>query len=234
MTVHFNDLTAASVAQASAQAPSVIATPISRHGSYRVLFKRFFDFVFVLAILPVLVPLLAIITLMLWLADGTPFFGQTRLGKDGREFKVLKFRTMVHDAESILEQHLNADPAMRYEWDRTQKLKKDPRITRVGRFLRKTSLDELPQLLNVLRGNMSLVGPRPMMPDQLIMYGPFAASYFSLRPGLTGLWQISERNESNFSRRGELDANYEKNITLMGDVKVMLSTVRVVVRGTGY
>lgn len=139
---------------------------------------------------------------------------------------------MTVDADVRLESYLKSNPEARAEWNKHQKLKNDPRITSVGRFLRKASLDELPQLFNVLQGSMSLVGPRPMMPDQEQYY--FGSAYYSLRPGLTGLWQISERNESSFIDRVAFDDAYSQSMSFRTDVKTLLKTVLVVIRGTGY
>jgi lipopolysaccharide/colanic/teichoic acid biosynthesis glycosyltransferase len=133
----------------------------------------------------------------------------------------------------MLESYLAADPAMREEWDRTQKLKNDPRITRVGNFLRKTSLDELPQFLNVFRGEMSVVGPRPMLPEQLPLYDN-PAPYFDMRPGITGQWQVSDRNENSFAHRSTVDAAYHDSLSLALDLRILVRTVGVVLRRTGY
>jgi lipopolysaccharide/colanic/teichoic acid biosynthesis glycosyltransferase len=145
---------------------------------------------------------------------------------------MLKLRTMVADSDALLEQHLRDNPAARVEWDSTQKLKNDPRITRMGRFLRKTSMDELPQLWNVIAGDMSLVGPRPMMPDQQHLYPGIA--YYSLRPGLTGPWQVTARNESEFCKRSEYDQAYDKELSLGTDILLLIRTLGVVMKGTGY
>ena len=139
---------------------------------------------------------------------------------------------MVHNADASLEMHLAADPAARAEWDLTQKLKNDPRITRFGRILRKSSLDELPQLWNVFRGDMSLVGPRPMMPSQSSLYP--GQAYYRLRPGITGMWQVSARNESSFAERAGFDADYDNTISFKTDMGLLWATVRVVLRGTGH
>jgi exopolysaccharide production protein ExoY len=139
---------------------------------------------------------------------------------------------MVDDAEAKLEDHLAADSSARHEWDTTQKLKADPRITSFGRFLRRSSLDELPQLWNVLKGDMSLVGPRPMMPEQAPLYS--GEAYYTLRPGITGLWQVSERNATAFADRAHYDARYEQDLSLVNDLRILMATVRVVLRGTGY
>lgn len=155
-----------------------------------------------------------------------------RLGKEGKRFSILKLRTMVRNADEVLEDYLASDPEMRREWDEKQKLINDPRVTRVGAALRSTSLDELPQLWNVLTGDMCLIGPRPMMPEQLDMYGN-PDHYFALRPGITGLWQISARNENRFSFRNEVDAAYDQKLSLWGDIVIIFKTVGVMLRRTG-
>ncbi len=138
---------------------------------------------------------------------------------------------MVVDAEAQLESYLASDPLRRREWDDQQKLRHDPRITPIGRFIRKTSLDELPQLWNVLTGDMSIVGPRPMMPSQEALYP--GRAYYALRPGITGYWQISVRNESSFAERAQFDTRYFRDLSLVTDIRVMLGTFRVVLSGTG-
>lgn len=203
-------------------------------GLYRQRLKRAFDVVAVLVVLPIALPVMAIIAILLRVEGGAVWFTQRRLGKDGYSFNLWKFRTMVVNADAKLEEYLAADPALRAEWNTTQKLKDDPRITRTGRILRKTSLDELPQLFNILRGEMSVVGPRPMLVEQLDIYGPLARHYFALRPGLTGLWQVSDRNSTDFTRRAEIDAVYERNVSMIADMKIILATFAVMVRGTGY
>jgi len=161
-----------------------------------------------------------------------PFYMNDRVGRNGRTFRMLKLRTMVQNADDILTDYLNSNPEAKVEWDQTQKLKYDPRITSIGRFLRKSSLDELPQLWNVLNGDMSLVGPRPMMPAQRGMYPGLA--YYGLRPGLTGTWQISDRNNCEFSKRADFDTEYDKNMTFAGDLAILMKTVSAVAKGTGY
>ena len=132
----------------------------------------------------------------------------------------------------VKEEGKGGNPEARLEWNSTQKLKADPRITRLGRLLRKTSMDELPQLWNVLIGDMSLVGPRPMMPSQRSLYN--GTAYYALRPGITGPWQVSERNEVEFSQRAEFDREYEENVSLLTDLRLLVATTQVVIRGTGY
>ncbi|MCE8508291.1 sugar transferase [Ruegeria pomeroyi] len=202
-------------------------------GVYATVGKRCLDIAFILLSLPVALVIIGLCALALRLEGGSAFYRQPRLGRNGKQFHILKLRTMVMDADARLERMLAENPAMRAEWDATQKLKNDPRITRVGNVLRRTSLDELPQLWNVFKGDMSLVGPRPMMPDQLPLYGA-ADSYFALRPGITGLWQVSERNNSRFDYRAKSDAEYAAKLSLAGDLSLLLQTTSVVVRRTGY
>jgi exopolysaccharide production protein ExoY len=201
-------------------------------GLYRSILKRGIDVLAVLLSLPVILPLLGILALAISLDGHSPFYRQKRLGRNGRIFTLWNLRSMVAGAEARLEAHLSADPAARAEWTLTQKLKKDPRITGIGRVLRKSSADELPQLLNVLRGDMSLVGPRPMMPDQAPLYP--GTAYYALRPGITGSWQVSARNESSFADRARFDTDYEQRISAAADFAILLATVRVVLQGTGH
>lgn len=200
---------------------------------YRNHVKRLLDVLLVLLALPFALPIIGICALILLREGGNPFYTQPRLGLNGGRFSILKLRTMVKDADVKLEQHLAANPHARDEWDRLQKLKHDPRITPIGKFLRSTSIDELPQIWNVLIGEMSLVGPRPMMPEQLPMYGN-ADAYFAMRPGITGLWQVSARNNSTFDYRNEVDGAYERNLTAWMDATILIKTVGVVLRRTGH
>lgn len=200
---------------------------------YRDIIKRGLDILFVLLTLPFSLPIILFCAAALWLEGGNPFYTQDRLGRGGKRFSILKLRTMVRDADAKLESYLATDPKAREEWDTLQKLKHDPRITPMGKILRSTSLDELPQLINVLFGEMSVVGPRPMLPEQLSMYGD-AASYNALRPGITGLWQVSARNEEKFSYRNEVDSAYENGLSATLDIKILFKTVGVVLRRTGH
>lgn len=199
---------------------------------YRNAFKRLIDIILVLAAAPVVVPLVLLLALMVSRDGHGPFFRQARVGRGGRIFTMLKLRTMVPDAERRLQEHLATDARALHEWTERQKLQNDPRITPIGRILRKTSLDELPQLWNVLTGDMSLVGPRPMMPQQQDLYP--GQSYYALRPGVTGLWQVSDRNLSSFADRARFDDAYERRLSLTTDAVLLLATVRAVVRGTGH
>lgn len=198
---------------------------------YRRTLKRWIDLGFVLAAAPFVVPVVLVLAAILRLSGQSPFFSQDRVGLGGRTFRLWKLRTMVPDAEARLRDYLENDEAARHEWEAYQKLSRDPRITEFGQFLRKSSLDELPQLWNVLIGDMSLVGPRPMMVDQQDLYP--GSAYYALRPGLTGTWQISDRNHSTFAQRAEFDADYERSLSLVKDLKILLATVGVVLRATG-
>ncbi len=200
-------------------------------GLYRNFGKRILDLALVLASALIAVPVILSLALLVSLDGSRPFFRQERIGRGGRTFRILKLRTMVPDAESRLGQHLSDNPAAAVEWDRTQKLRNDPRVTTVGRMLRKTSMDELPQLWNVLTGEMSLVGPRPMLVTQRDLYP--GTAYFRLRPGITGPWQISQRNEAEFASRARYDSQYAKSLSLPTDVGILLRTVIVVLKGTG-
>lgn len=202
-------------------------------GWYGKFGKRVLDVTLVTVSLPITLPLIALCALALALQGNLPFYKQLRLGRDGRQFSILKMRTMVKDAEARLRDLLSKNSELQKEWTATQKLKHDPRITPLGRFLRLTSLDELPQIWNVLRGEMSLVGPRPMMPEQLPLYGD-ARAYFALRPGITGVWQVSVRNEGSFASRAQADAEYRQGLSLGSDLALIWRTAGVVLKGTGY
>ncbi len=203
----------------------------NRRGIYALGAKRLFDILVVLAALPIIIPVFAIVGALIALDGHNPFFWQERVGMSGKRFFMWKFRTMVPDAETHLQRHLAQDPDARTEWDEKQKLSDDPRVTRFGRLLRRTSVDELPQLINVLLGDMSLVGPRPMMPSQQALYPGHA--YYRLRPGLTGSWQVSERNASTFADRATYDDRYETELSFATDANIMVRTVGVVFRCTG-
>ncbi|WP_253913090.1 sugar transferase [Pseudoruegeria sp. HB172150] len=213
--------------------PKFVASVQNQESAYRRWGKRAIDLVLLMLILPIALPLLALSAIALSIEGQPILFRQKRLGRGGRAFTMLKFRTMVPDAERRLEEYLQSDPLLRQEWDATQKLKQDPRITPLGHFLRRSSLDELPQLWHVLTGEMSLVGPRPMLPQQIDLYGdPYA--YVAMRPGITGLWQVSERNESDFTGRAVADREYERICTLTTDLSLIAMTAGVMLRGTGY
>jgi lipopolysaccharide/colanic/teichoic acid biosynthesis glycosyltransferase len=201
-------------------------------GFYGRYAKRLLDITLVLmAALPV-VSVVLMLALMTWVAERrNPFYLQDRIGLHGRVFRMWKLRTMVPDADRILEAYLNGNPAARAEWDTTQKLRDDPRVTRLGDLMRRTSLDELPQLWNVLKGDMSLVGPRPMMVSQKDLYP--GEEYYLMRPGVTGIWQTSVRNLSSFSERATFDRQYHQTLSFRTDIALLFKTVKVVASGTG-
>jgi Undecaprenyl-phosphate galactose phosphotransferase WbaP len=196
--------------------------------------KRVFDIVFASVVLLLISPLFIIVALMLKVTDPGPvIYRHVRVGLWGRRFTCFKFRTMVVDAENVLKVLLNDDASIRAEWERSQKLIKDPRVTRVGRFLRESSLDELPQLINVVRGEMSLVGPRPIVPSETSRYGDRLDSYVLARPGLTGAWQISGRSDCGYDKRVELDANYVSDWRFSTDLSILVRTVGAVIERKG-
>jgi lipopolysaccharide/colanic/teichoic acid biosynthesis glycosyltransferase len=194
--------------------------------------KRLLDLLLVLLALPVWLPLVVICAVAVAVDGGQPFYTQARVGRHGRRFRIVKLRTMVPDAEARLAELLATDPAAAAEWNRTQKLRRDPRITRIGAVLRRTSLDELPQFLNVLMGSMSLVGPRPMMPGQESIYP--GSRYYAMRPGVSGFWQVSNRNECRFRDRARYDDAYWAALSLRTDLTILVRTVRTVLRATGF
>lgn len=175
--------------------------------------------------LVLLAPFFLVVALLVRADGGPAFFAHQRVGRGGKLFGCLKFRSMVIDSQARLEALLASDPAARAEWEATRKLKNDPRITRIGRFLRSTSLDELPQLINVLRGEMSLVGPRPVQEAEIDRYyGASAAHYMAVRPGITGLWQVSGRSETSYESRVALDVSYVSRPSMLADLSILLRT----------
>ncbi|WP_448208694.1 sugar transferase [Azospirillum sp. sgz302134] len=192
------------------------------------LLKRALDIVLSLGLILASLPLMVIVALCIPLDGGPAVYRHTRLGRDRRPFGCLKFRTMVMNGDEVLRRHLEANPEAAEEWAQTQKLKDDPRVTRIGRFLRATSLDELPQFFNVLRGDMTLVGPRPVTESELARYGVHAADYLRVRPGITGLWQVSGRSTLSYEERVRLDVEYVRNWSLFQDIKIIFMTAYVV------
>jgi undecaprenyl-phosphate galactose phosphotransferase len=164
---------------------------------------------------------------------GHPVYKQTRIGKDGTPFKIYKFRTMRTDADAVLEEMLENNPIAKAEWEREFKLKNDPRITKIGQFLRSTSLDELPQLYNVFQGKMSLVGPRPIIEDEIEKYGEFFDYFTAVKPGITGLWQVSGRNDISYEERVRLDVWYVRNWSMELDIMILVKTAAIVVMRKG-
>jgi lipopolysaccharide/colanic/teichoic acid biosynthesis glycosyltransferase len=185
-------------------------------------------------LLAVFAPLMLCIAWRIWREDGAPvLFAHWRVGQRGHLFRCLKFRSMVRSADLVLAELLTHDANARDEWVRDHKLRDDPRVMRVGRFLRRTSLDELPQLLNVLRGEMNLVGPRPVVVQEVPRYGEHKQHYLSVKPGMTGLWQVSGRNNLTYAQRVALDARYVETRSLRRDLSILLRTVSVLVTRDG-
>ncbi|WP_375687051.1 sugar transferase [Pseudooceanicola sp. LIPI14-2-Ac024] len=196
--------------------------------------KAVFDKTLALLMLPFLLPLGLLITCALLLTDGAPvFYGQWRVGRGGRRFRCWKFRSMVRDADAALDAALAADPGLRQQWELQRKLDIDPRIHPLGNLLRRTSLDELPQIWNVLIGDMSFVGPRPVVEEELVYYGPYLPDYLAVRPGLTGAWQVSGRSNTTYDERVALDVDYVRGMSIQRDIKIVLATVKVVLLQTG-
>ena len=195
--------------------------------------KRVFDVVGALGLIVLFLPLMAVVYALIRLDGGPAVFAHARVGANGRRLKVLKFRTMVQDADTVLAELLARDAAARAEWERDFKLQNDPRITGVGRFLRRSSLDELPQLFNVLAGSMSLVGPRPIVHAEVSRYGAAIADYYRCKPGLTGLWQVSGRNDVSYAERVALDSLYVRSWSFWADIWLMFRTVGVVINRSG-
>ncbi|WP_424831764.1 sugar transferase [Ruegeria sp.] len=228
MTIHSKE-----VADARPVYPkiSVPRTSVHESGLYRGAGKRFLDVAFVVLSAPFVLPVIIGLAIFLACQGVSPFYRQERVGKNGQIFKLLKLRTMVHDAETVLKKHLAANPDAQDEWDRNQKLRNDPRIIKFGSFLRKSSLDELPQFWNVLVGEMSMVGPRPMMVNQQDLYP--GTRYYAMLPGITGQWQVSKRNNSSFAERAHHDTEYWEKMSFSTDLNILMRTVSVVLRGTG-
>jgi Undecaprenyl-phosphate galactose phosphotransferase WbaP len=200
---------------------------------YRVV-KRSADIVLVISLCILLLPALIFIAAAVWLSSPGPIlFSHRRIRRHGEFFTMWKFRTMCINSGEVLERYLMAHPEARSEWRATHKLKRDPRVTQVGRFLRKNSLDELPQLWNVLNGTMSLVGPRPIVAAEVEKYGDQFRDYCAVKPGITGLWQVSGRSELSYQQRVELDRLYAQNWSLSADAKILLRTWSSVVNRDG-
>jgi Undecaprenyl-phosphate galactose phosphotransferase WbaP len=190
------------------------------------LLRRSIDLILTGLALAFFAPVMAAVALMVWMQDGgAVLYAHPRIGRDGRTFKCLKFRSMLVDSEARLRKLLAEDAEARAEWERDHKLRNDPRITPLGAFLRKSSLDELPQLFNVLVGEMSLVGPRPIVAGEVIRYGRRFSHYCSVRPGITGLWQVSGRNDVSYRRRVAIDTCYAQHNSLLLDLRILAMTI---------
>jgi len=198
------------------------------YGFYK-LFKNLFDLLFSLLFLIAFLPLFLIISFLIKFSSRGPiFFQQKRIGKNNRPFKCIKFRTMYPEAKDILDNLLMKDSLIKKEFEENHKLKNDPRITPIGKLLRKTSLDELPQFINVLRGEMSIIGPRPIVKEEKKKYGKSLKKVLLIKPGITGLWQVSGRNNLTYNRRVKLDLNYVENYNLLMDLRILLRTFGVI------
>jgi exopolysaccharide production protein ExoY len=196
--------------------------------------KRCFDFHVALGAILLLAPLIATIALALLLLQGRPvLIRHRRVGRDGALFPCFKFRTMVRDADKVLQRVLDRDPDLRREWEQNRKLQDDPRITAFGRIVRETSVDEIPQLFNILRGHMSLVGPRPIVTDEIPLYGINIQHYYRVRPGLTGAWQVGGRSDVCFARRVDLDTSYVATRSFRTDIGILARTVPAVLKRRG-
>mgnify|MGYP000418370935 CR=1 FL=1 len=201
----------------------------TRSFNFYKLFKKLFDLLFSLIFLIISLPFFIIISLLIKLSSRGPiFYSQERIGKNNIPFRCIKFRTMYPEAKDILENLLMKDEKFKKEFEANHKIKNDPRITIIGKFLRKTSLDELPQFINVLKGEMSIVGPRPIVKDEIIKYEKNFKKVSSIKPGITGLWQVSGRNNLTYKRRVMLDLNYVENYNLVMDLRILIRTFGVV------
>ena len=233
----FSPAVEARPAQSGAAAASPVGTALPADAAQppiaRSALKRAFDIVGAISGLIVTAPLLVVIYLIVRRDGGPGVFVQRRIGRNGTPFACLKFRTMAAGAEDMLETIISRDPELKREWEMNRKLTNDPRVTKVGAFLRRKSLDELPQLVNILRGEMSLVGPRPIVPEERACYGEDFVYYKAVRPGLTGLWQVSGRNEITYTDRVKLDRSYVDRWSFVGDLRIILATVGAVASGRG-
>ncbi len=206
---------------------SRLSSPVSK------FLKAAIDMLGAVVLLVLLCPLFLVLAVIIRRDGGPVFFAHRRVGAQGQSFRCLKFRTMVTDSERVLKEVLARDPVLAAEWHATRKLARDPRVTRIGLLLRRTSLDELPQLFNVLRLEMSLVGPRPIVESEIPLYGEHIAHYYATRPGMTGLWQVSGRSNTSYARRVQLDVWYVNNWSVWNDVAVLLKTIPAVMSREG-
>lgn len=196
--------------------------------------KRLFDLIMASIIFMMALPLFGLVAVLIRVTDpGSLLYRQVRVGHMGKLFNCLKFRTMVVDSENVLKTLLDEVPEARAEWEQCHKLRNDPRVTPIGQFLRRSSLDELPQILNVIRGEMSLVGPRPIIQSEMPRYGKHLDLYLLTRPGITGIWQISGRSDSTYSERVAFDVSYVRNWHFTNDIVILLKTLSVVLRQRG-
>lgn len=215
----------------SSKTAAVSMAGFKKRRVYKDFVKPALDVALVVLSAPITVPVILVLAFLVALDGHNPFYSQMRVGKNGKPFRIWKLRTMMPNADRVLEEYLSANPKAYAEWMSKQKLQNDPRITKMGWYLRKCSLDELPQFLNVMTGTMSIIGPRPMMLSQENQY--LGKSYYDLRPGVTGPWQVSERNDSDFCERATFDDEYGRTVSFMTDIRILFQTVGVVIKGTG-
>lgn len=209
-------------------------TDINAARAYGPSISRVIDVVLALAGIVFMLPLMTLIACSIWATDGSPvLFAHQRIGRGGRTFPCFKFRTMVVDSRARLEHLLATDPVAKAEWYSLHKLRRDPRITSIGALLRRSSFDEIPQLFNVLRGEMSIVGPRPIVAEEIGFYGAYFSNYCSVNPGITGFWQISGRNSVSYRSRVAMDVLYARRKSLPWDLKIMVMTVPAVLLARG-
>ncbi|MGV1760057.1 sugar transferase [Rhizobium sp. A22-96] len=214
--------------------PGTTARAAPSRKMYSQAIKRLIDATLAVIALVVLAPMILMVVAILLVTQGRPIFhSHRRIGRHGVLFSCFKFRTMVVNSEEVLARHLDTNPALRAEWNATRKLKDDPRVTPFGQLLRKNSVDEIPQLLNVIRGEMSLVGPRPIVTSEAELYGVHFVDYMRVRPGLTGLWQVSGRSDTSYDTRVELDTRYVTEQSLVGDIVIMAKTIPAVLTSRG-
>jgi len=220
---------------AAAKIPKLGSNPVSAEGNaFTQLVIRLLDIVISASALVFFLPILLAVALLVFAQDRGPiFFGQRRIGLHGEEFLCFKFRSMITNASERLQKYLAENPDARIEWAKDHKLKNDPRITKLGRFIRKTSLDEFPQLWNVLKGEMSLVGPRPIVQDEVRKYGLSFSKYTAVKPGITGLWQVAGRNDVTYSRRVAMDRFFSKRKSVRIYLYILVMTVPAVLRQRG-
>lgn len=231
--LHANTRLISGIAARNVEFPRLQARVIDEHAASRAAYL--FDLFLALAMIILVLPLLVVTAFLVALSGpGKIIFRHTRIGLGGSEFAMFKFRTMVDGADRMVESVVQVDPALRAEWRSVQKMRSDPRTTFIGRILRRYSIDELPQLFNVLLGHMSIVGPRPIVSSEVSRYGHHFKDYCSVKPGLTGLWQVSGRNDLPYQKRVELDAAYAVAKSLRTDLVILFRTIPVVLFARGY
>ncbi|KTQ98700.1 exopolysaccharide biosynthesis protein [Aureimonas ureilytica] len=217
-----------SLAEISKDVPALGYAPVGGHA------KRSLDILIAVTALILLSPLMLFIIVLMKITDPGPiFFGHKRVGFDGQHFPCYKFRSMATNSAELLQKLLQSDPVAKAEWEASQKLRNDPRVTRIGRILRETSLDELPQLFNVLKGDMSLVGPRPIVDDEIPRYSHRISAYKRVRPGVTGMWQVNGRSDTSYAARVKFDSYYVRNWSVLLDLRILFKTVGVVLKRDG-